>query len=85
MTASSYLGDKIPAYGRLFHHAWCAGNNNKSDWLQVDLGKEFYVGAVVTQGGSHHNSSTTDFKLLYSGDEQTWKTYQNRNGGEVVI
>ena len=74
-------------YGRLFNlsgYGWCAGNNNKSDWLQVDLGKEFYVGAIATQG-SRGCSHTTDFKLLYSNDEGTWQTYQNGNGEELVI
>ena len=73
-------------YGRLFNVSgigWCAGYNNISDWLQVDFGKEFYVGAVATQGGRF--GFITDFKLLYSNDEGTWQTYQNGNGEELVI
>ena len=73
-------------YGRLFNvsgFGWCAWYNNISDWLQVDFGKEFYVGAVATQGGRF--GFITDFKLLYSNDEGTWQTYQNGNGEELVI
>ena len=73
-------------YGRLFNVSgigWCVGYNNISDWLQVDFGKEFYVGAVATQGGRF--GFITDFKLLYSNDEGTWQTYQNGNGEELVI
>ena len=88
MTASSFWEKDIryaAKYGRLFNEAgfgWCSRNNSESVWLQADLGKEFYVGTVVTQGGS---SYTTEFKLRYSSDEGTWQTYQNRNGKEVVI
>ena len=74
-------------YGRLFHvsgFGWCAGDNSKSNWLQVDLGKEFYVGAVATQGGAR-DFYTTDFKLFYSSDEGTWQGYKNGNGEELVI
>ena len=93
MTASSFWKEKINCgamYGRLFNMSgfgWCAGDNrttDKSNWLQVDLGKEFYVGAVATQGGTWY-IYTTDFKLFYSSDEGTWQAYQNGNGEELVI
>ena len=89
MTASSVWWRIIQCgamYARLFNvsgFGWCAGYNNKNDWLQVDFGKEFYVGAVATQGG--RLGFITDFKLLYSDDEGTWQTYQNGNGEELVI
>ena len=90
MTASSFWKERInwsAMYGRLFNvsgSGWCAGNNSESNWLQVDLGKEFYVGAVATQGGARR-FYTTDFKLFYSSDEGTWQAYKNGNGEELVI
>ena len=88
MTASSYYRKKTSAkYGRLFNesgYGWLPKNNKKTDWLQVDLGKEFLVCAVATQGGNYHKEWTTAFKLLYSSDGNNLKTYKDGNGVDVV-
>ncbi len=95
MTASSQFNEVFqPAYGRLYGDrgdGWCAKEPNRTDdWLQVDLGKTFQVCAVATQGdrgndaiGSAHEW-VTDFKLSYSADGNTWTTYKDRNGTELV-
>ena len=92
MTASSYRenGKYSAKYGRLFNvsgNGWFPKNRNKTDWLQVDLGKEFQVCAVATQGGNYgkkHKEWTTAFKLLYSSDDKNRQTYQDGNGVDVV-
>ena len=88
MTASSYYKKKDSAkYGRLFNesgYGWLPKNNKKTDWLQVDLGKEFLVCAVATQGGDYREGWTTAFKLLYSSDDNNRKTYKDGNGVDVV-
>ena len=90
MTASSYHEDEKHSakYGRLFDksgYGWFPKNNRKKDWLQVDLGKEFQVCGVATQGGNYDEEWTTAFKLLYySSDENNLKTYQNENGEDMV-
>ena len=90
MTASSHYGDEKHSakYGRLFDksgYGWFPKNNKKTDWLQVDLGKEFQVCGVATQGGNYDKYWTTAFKLLYySSDENNLKTYQNGNGEDMV-
>ena len=91
MTASSHEKEKNSAkYGRLFNesgYGWFPKNNKKTDWLQVDLGKEFQVCAVATQGGNYHKKSrawTTAFKLLYSSDDNNRKTFKDGNGVDVV-
>ena len=89
MTASSYFGKKKHSakYGRLFNdsgHGWFPEKNLKRDWLQVDLGKEFQVCAVATQGGNYDKEWTTAFKLLYSSDDNNRKTYKDGNGVDVV-
>ncbi|RMX57371.1 hypothetical protein pdam_00016039 [Pocillopora damicornis] len=91
MTASSYRenGKYSAKYGRLFNvsgNGWFPKNRNKTDWLQVDLGKEFQVCAVATQGGNYgkkHKEWTTAFKLLYSSDDKNRQTYQDGNGVDV--
>ena len=89
MTASSYRenGKYSAKYGRLFNvsgNGWFPKNRNKTDWLQVDLGKEFQVCAVATQGGIYHKAWTTTFKLLYSSDDKNRKMYKDGNGVDVV-
>ena len=89
MTASSHHWKEIfsAKYGRLFNesgYGWLPKNNKKTDWLQVDLGKEFLVCAVATQGGNYHKAWTTAFKLLYSSDDNNLKTYKDGNGVDVV-
>ena len=89
MTASShYVTEKNSAkYGRLFNdsgYGWFPKNNKKTDWLQVDLGKEFLVCAVATQGGNYHKAWTTAFKLLYSADGNNRKTYKDGDGEDIV-
>lgn len=40
ITASSSSSDHLPIYGRLTsNNYWCAGNKNKKEYLQVDLGQ----------------------------------------------
>ena len=88
MTASSYKSATLYAfYGRLHGvQSWCAAtSNNSNDWLQVDLGKEFTVCGVATQGFvATFLHGVTDLKLSYSSDENTWTTYKYENGTEVV-
>ena len=89
MTASSQYGkEKYSAkYGRLFNesgYGWFPKKNKKKDWLQVDLGKEFLVCAVATQGGIYREAWTTTFKLLYSSDDNNRKTFKDGNGVDVV-
>ena len=40
MTASSSRGNDLPHFGRLDNTKyWCAGEKNKEQYLQIDLGK----------------------------------------------
>ena len=93
MRASSFYKDDKnyqPAYGRLHGtrgDGWCAGEKSGNDWLQIDLGKEFELCAVATQGdGTHDNADewVTAFKLSYSSVGDTWTNYKDVNGIEVV-
>lgn len=93
MTASSFYKNDDnfqPAYGRLHGTrggGWCASEKDGSDWLQVDLGKEFELCAIATQGDGAYDKEdewVTDFKLSYSSDGNVWKKYKDGNGIEVV-
>ena len=89
LTASSRYGVGYQAaYCRLNGtrgDGWCAKEARRTDdWLQVALGKTIQVCAVATQGDRNGNEWTTDFKLSYSTDGNTWTSYRDSNGSEVV-
>lgn len=89
LTASSYYNDGYqPAYGRLNGDrgdGWCAKEATRyDDWLQVDLGKKIKVCGTTTQGDINANEWTTAFKLSYSSDGNTWATYSDANGTDMV-
>ena len=42
------------------------------------------VCALATQGDRNGNEWVTAFKLSYSSDAQTWKSYKDENDVEVV-
>ena len=89
MTASTYYNnDLYPYYGRLNGHrglgAWCPKtSNDRSDFLQVDMGEEFYVCAVATQGYKNGNHWAKSYKLQLSLQTTTWETY-SEDGAEKV-
>ena len=89
LTASSRYGVGYQAaYGRLNGNrgdGWCAKEARRTDdWLQVDLRKTIQVCAVATQGDRNGDEWTTDFKLSYSSDGNTWTSYKDSNGREMV-
>ncbi|XP_078381057.1 uncharacterized protein LOC144663858 [Oculina patagonica] len=77
--SSQYDEDHQAAYGRLQDKrgdAWCAEEHDRNDdWLQVDLGKTIEVCAAATQGDMHDEHWVTTFKVSYSSNGHSWKTY----------
>ncbi|XP_073418928.1 probable carboxypeptidase X1 isoform X2 [Dendrobates tinctorius] len=68
-----------------FDGAWCAGEENQNQWLEVDARRLTRFSGVITQG---KNSIWTDdwvtsYKVQVSNDTHTWKTC--KNGTEVAI
>ncbi|XP_078610887.1 lactadherin-like [Branchiostoma floridae x Branchiostoma japonicum] len=94
ITASYYYEDypgdlmHAPFRGRLNGlggvGAW-AGGGKTGTWLQVDLGKMFYVTGTITQG-RHWNAAewVTSYKLQYSTDAARWTTYSGSDGSDKV-
>ena len=73
------------AYGQLNDDrgfGWCAKEPGRNDdWLQVDLGKPVEVCGLATQGG---NTWVKAFKLFYSFDGKSWKTYRDVSDTDAV-
>ena len=90
-SASSEYSNSYKAYdGRLNgDKAWAPkGNNNPNDYLQIDLGYEFFICAVATQGNlalSGAQEWTTKYKIQLSPDSTTFVTYQENNTDKVGI
>lgn len=87
LTASSFSTEHLPSQGRLNNilkqlngsalwDSWCAGAEDSSQYLQVDLAEVKNVSGVATQG-SVMGTWVTKYMLNYSSDGYQWETYSN--------
>ena len=64
--------------------AWLPSTKrNARDFLQINLGYEFYICATATQGNPTADQWTTKYKIYTSLDNINWTTYKE-NGTEKV-
>ena len=88
---SEYSNFYKASNGRLNDTTACwapSGNNNVTDYLQIDLGYEFIICAVATQGNGKDpgaNEWTTKYKIQLSLDGTTFVSYQENNVDKVGI
>ena len=78
MTATSNYYSYDPYKGRLNGTSgWCAGTTDDQlgVYLQIDMGAEYSVCAVATQGKSS-GSYVTSYQLSFSSDGEIWSTYK---------
>ncbi|KAK7477015.1 hypothetical protein BaRGS_00031695, partial [Batillaria attramentaria] len=82
MTASSYQTKREPWTGRLYDTAgaWTPKVQNAYEWLQIDLGKQFIITKLHTQGRRGSDEYVSEFFLEFSDDGRTWRRYTNRFG-----
>ena len=91
MVASTFHSNNYyPYYGRLNETrgfwAWCAKTaNNRTDYLQVDMGTVEAVCAVETQGHVRGSHWVTSYKLHLSTDGVIWNTYKENNVEKVIV
>ena len=84
MTASTiYHSGYQPYYGRLNgirkHGAWCPRTkNDRTDYLQVDMGAVHSVCAVATQAGKE-TQWTSSYKLSVSLDGVTFNAHKENS------
>ena len=75
ITASSHYLSYYSYEGRLNGTSgWCTGSHSDSVYLQIDMGVEYSVCAVATQGKPA--SYLESFILSFSTDGKNWSTYQ---------
>ena len=59
--------------------------NDASQWLQIDLGNQFFnVTRVATQGRQSSNQKVTKYNLQYSDDGVAFNWYENDQGQPKV-
>ena len=58
--------------------SWSAKNNDKNQWLQVDLQQTTRITAIATQGRNGYTPGqwVEEYKLQYGEDVQTLKVYR---------
>jgi len=89
MTASSLFYEDYQAYyGRLNgtrgNGAWCPKTkSDRSEFLQIDMGTQQTVCAVATQGERRYRIWSRSYKLKFSLDGATYKTYKENNVDKV--
>ena len=66
--------------------SWSAKNNDKNQWLQVDLQQTTRITAIAKQGrnGDTPGQWVTEYKLQYGEDVQTFKVYGIANYSDKV-
>ena len=86
-TASSRAPAESDAWnGRLNNgKAWCAGNNDDKQYLQVDLGRILTVARVATQGHPDNLQWVTSYKVAYSMDGIFWRNALDESKSKVRI
>ena len=90
MRASSTFSDYyLPSYARLHGDrgdGWCAleDDDTPNDWLQIDFGKTVEVCGVATQGDIDGDEWVTEFELSFSSSGDSWETYKDTNGVNMV-
>ncbi|XP_028292947.1 EGF-like repeat and discoidin I-like domain-containing protein 3 isoform X2 [Gouania willdenowi] len=76
-----------PQYARLDKagktNAWSPSNNNRSEWIQVDLEKTKRLTGIITQGAKDFGvvQFVSVFKVAYSNDGESWSTVKDENTG----
>ena len=86
ITASSYLsGSHEPFLARLHLKpvplgrigAWASLYNDLNQWLQVDVGRQYNVSRIATQGREDIGQWVTKYKLQFSEDGVMFYNYTN--------
>ena len=80
MTATSFYDERFAPYnGRLYgEDCWQPRTPGTYDYLQLDLGAEYFICAIATQGNGRSNLRewTTQYKIVTSSDNFMSNAYE---------
>ena len=75
-TASVSLGSHSASDARISSgSSWCAPVSDGKNYLQVDLGRLFFIDHVATFGNSTSLKYVTTYNLNYTVDLMNWKSH----------
>lgn len=60
--------------------AWTAKVQDSSQWLAVDLGREYVITKLQTQGRQGSGEYVSEYMFAFSNDAITWRYYTNEFG-----
>ncbi|KAF7493590.1 Neurexin-4 [Sarcoptes scabiei] len=82
ITSSSDISKDKSAYFAILHgqSAWSAAHNDLSQFIEIDLGRQFNISAIGTQGRQNTLEYVQEFKLESGIDGHDYNIYRNRNG-----
>lgn len=89
ITASSYLSGRHEPFLARLHlkpvplgriGAWASLYNDINQWLQVDVGRQYNVSRIATQGREDIGQWVTKYKLQFSEDGVMFYNYTNKLG-----
>lgn len=64
--------------------AWTAAQNDLSQYLEVDLGRQYNISAIGTQGRQNTIDYVAEFRLESGIDGHDYNLYRDRNGNIKV-
>lgn len=77
ITSSTAWKNLPPENGRLNgESSWSAEQNDKNQWLQIDLGEILAITKIATQGRHNYDQWVTSYLLSYSSDGKTFENYK---------
>ncbi|XP_037835578.1 lactadherin-like [Kryptolebias marmoratus] len=68
-------------------NAWSPARNNRSEWIQVDLGKTKRLTGIITQGAKDFGvvQFVSEFKVEFSHDGAAWSTVKDEDSSTDKI
>jgi hypothetical protein len=65
--------------------SWCAPVSDDKHYLQVDLGRQYYISDLVTYGDSTNPKWVVTYNLNYTIDLVNWKTERVRKNDLAMM
>ena len=64
------------------HSSWCA---RVGDWLQIDLGRDWDIGIILTQGALDGFGFVKLYTLSYKTSDGSWQEYKEPGESDVKV
>ena len=88
MKSKTNVNTRVASSGRLIGNglAWCGTASLPRDYLQVDVGAVKIISGIALQGdGAAEDHHVTKFKVEYSSNGATWKTYKESGSADKEL